>query len=239
MNEGAPLDQVVQSVRAPAELLAKPYLRPIYDEPEFIVRNLWRLYGGWYDGDPSHLKPAPARELAASSPRWPAAPSRPGRARARAGRGRRAAAGRATWPSWPRRRTRSLEAAQEARAEVNERRAAERGLDDGARGLLVGGRRGTPRAGDGRRVSAARIAAACGAVALVALATHRIRTGRGGRAALGLLRRGAARPSTPRTRPRRCRTATGAVGGRRRRARRLDLPVHGRDGVPRDRDPAA
>ena len=28
------------------------------------MRNLWRLYGGWYDGDPSHLKPAPAAALA-------------------------------------------------------------------------------------------------------------------------------------------------------------------------------
>ena len=36
-------------------------------------------------------------------------------------------------------------------------------------------------------MSAARIAAAVGAIALVALATHRIRTGRNGRAALGLL----------------------------------------------------
>ena len=23
-----------------------------------MVRNLWRLYGGWYDGNPAHLKPA-------------------------------------------------------------------------------------------------------------------------------------------------------------------------------------
>jgi alkyl sulfatase BDS1-like metallo-beta-lactamase superfamily hydrolase len=36
----------------------------VYDEPEFVVRNIWRLYGGWWDGDPSHLKPAPARALA-------------------------------------------------------------------------------------------------------------------------------------------------------------------------------
>ncbi len=28
------------------------------------MRNIWRLYGGWYDGDPSHLKPAPAAALA-------------------------------------------------------------------------------------------------------------------------------------------------------------------------------
>ncbi|HEX5096885.1 MAG TPA: alkyl sulfatase dimerization domain-containing protein [Acidimicrobiia bacterium] len=64
MNDGARLDDIVNTVRAPEHLLARPYLRPVYDEPEFVVRNIWRLYGGWYDGDPSHLKPAPANELA-------------------------------------------------------------------------------------------------------------------------------------------------------------------------------
>jgi len=69
MNEGARLDEIVHTVRAPAHLLDRPYLRPVYDEPEFVVRTVWRLYGGWYDGNPAHLKPAPdaalARELAA------------------------------------------------------------------------------------------------------------------------------------------------------------------------------
>ena len=65
MNEGARLDDIAHTVQAPEELLARPYLQPIYDEPEFVVRNIWRLYGGWYDGDPSHLKPAPAGVLAA------------------------------------------------------------------------------------------------------------------------------------------------------------------------------
>jgi alkyl sulfatase BDS1-like metallo-beta-lactamase superfamily hydrolase len=64
MNEGARLDDIVHAVRAPEELLARPYLRPIYDEPEFVVRNIWRYYGGWYDGDPSHLKPAAPAALA-------------------------------------------------------------------------------------------------------------------------------------------------------------------------------
>jgi len=64
MNEGARLDDIVQTVRAPAHLLERPYLQAVYDEPEFVVRNLWRLYGGWYDGDPSHLKPAAADVLA-------------------------------------------------------------------------------------------------------------------------------------------------------------------------------
>ncbi len=65
MNEGAPLDRVVQEVQLPVELLEKPYLRPTYDEPEFVVRNIWRQYGGWYDGNPSRLKPAPDVALAA------------------------------------------------------------------------------------------------------------------------------------------------------------------------------
>ena len=29
------------------------------------MRAIWHLYGGWFDGDPAHLKPAPAAELAA------------------------------------------------------------------------------------------------------------------------------------------------------------------------------
>jgi alkyl sulfatase BDS1-like metallo-beta-lactamase superfamily hydrolase len=64
MNQGARLDEVLAGVVAPAHLLARPYLRPVYDQPEFIVRNLWRLYGGWYDGNPAHLEPPRERELA-------------------------------------------------------------------------------------------------------------------------------------------------------------------------------
>lgn len=64
MNAGATLDAVLQRVRAPAELLDRPYLRPKYDDPEFVLRGIWHLYAGWFDGNPGQLKPAPARELA-------------------------------------------------------------------------------------------------------------------------------------------------------------------------------
>ncbi|MDX6219674.1 MAG: hypothetical protein QOJ48_1355, partial [Frankiales bacterium] len=64
MNAGARLDEIIHTVQGPQHLLDRPYLRPVYDEPEFVVRNVWRLYGGWYDGDPAHLKPAPAAALA-------------------------------------------------------------------------------------------------------------------------------------------------------------------------------
>ena len=74
--------------------------------------------------------------------------------------------------------TRTLEAAQEARAEVNERRAAEE-ASTMARGVFSWAAAESRRAlEDDGAVSAARIAAAAGALALVCLATYRIRTGR-------------------------------------------------------------
>ena len=104
MNAGARLDDIVHTVQAPDGLLDRPYLRPVYDEPEFVVRNLWRLYGGWYDGNPAHLKPAPTPPWPPSWPTWPAAgrwPTgpRPWPLRATCG-------WPATWPRWPPRRRR-------------------------------------------------------------------------------------------------------------------------------------
>jgi alkyl sulfatase BDS1-like metallo-beta-lactamase superfamily hydrolase len=56
---------VLHTVRPPAGLLDRPYLRPVYDDPEFVVRNVWRRYGGWWDGNAARLKPPPDAELAA------------------------------------------------------------------------------------------------------------------------------------------------------------------------------
>ena len=64
MNQGARLPDVLANVRVPTHLIEKPFLRPDYDEPGFIVRNVWRLYGGWWDGMPSSLQPAHPSELA-------------------------------------------------------------------------------------------------------------------------------------------------------------------------------
>ncbi len=65
MNDGATLDTILHTVRVSDDLTGRPYLQPTYDEPEFVVRNIWRLYGGWYDGNPAHLKPAPEQTVAA------------------------------------------------------------------------------------------------------------------------------------------------------------------------------
>ena len=64
MNAGEVLDTIVHSVTVPEDLLSKPYLRPLYDEPEFVVRGVWRQFGGWWDGAPSRLKPSPDAVLA-------------------------------------------------------------------------------------------------------------------------------------------------------------------------------
>jgi hypothetical protein len=50
MNDGGRLDDAIFGVVPPAKLMDRPYLKPVYDEPEFIVRNVWRLYGGWLVG---------------------------------------------------------------------------------------------------------------------------------------------------------------------------------------------
>ena len=119
MNSGARLDEVIHTVAPPARLMERPYLRPVYDEPEFIVRTVWRLYGGWWDGNPATLKPAPERALALElaelaggagvladralallDGRAPDRAGDPGGS-TRGGPGDDACGWPATWPSWP------------------------------------------------------------------------------------------------------------------------------------------
>ncbi len=64
MNSGATLDDLIHGVTPPQHLTERPWLQPLYDEPEFIVHNIWRLYGGWYTGNPATLKPAPDAAVA-------------------------------------------------------------------------------------------------------------------------------------------------------------------------------
>lgn len=69
LNAGRSPEEIFHSVEPDAELARRPYLRPLYDHPKFIVRNLLRLWGGWWNGNAADLLPAPwssqAREIAA------------------------------------------------------------------------------------------------------------------------------------------------------------------------------
>ncbi|MBN2157687.1 MAG: MBL fold metallo-hydrolase [Candidatus Lokiarchaeota archaeon] len=64
MNQRLSLSEIIEKVTFPEDLKKKPYLQPIYDEPEFLIRSVWTKYGGWYDGIPSHLKPAAEQDIA-------------------------------------------------------------------------------------------------------------------------------------------------------------------------------
>ena len=65
MNEGATIDTIIHEVRVPEHLMERPWLAPQYDEPEFVVRNVYRQFGGWWDGNAANLKPARESALAA------------------------------------------------------------------------------------------------------------------------------------------------------------------------------
>lgn len=63
MNEGSPPHvDIVHRVALP--ISDSPWLQNVYDDAEFIIRNVIRYYGGWWSGRPSELKPPPRDELA-------------------------------------------------------------------------------------------------------------------------------------------------------------------------------
>lgn len=62
MNEGKWLEDIIREIDWPAT--DKAWLQPIYDHPQFIARNVYRLYGGWYDGDPANMLPAHSHDIA-------------------------------------------------------------------------------------------------------------------------------------------------------------------------------
>jgi glyoxylase-like metal-dependent hydrolase (beta-lactamase superfamily II) len=68
MNAGEVPEDIVHAVEPDPELAERPFLQATYDHPKFIVRNLLRLWGGWWNGNPADLLPASwetqAREIA-------------------------------------------------------------------------------------------------------------------------------------------------------------------------------
>jgi glyoxylase-like metal-dependent hydrolase (beta-lactamase superfamily II) len=69
MNAGETPEDIFHAVEPDPVLAARPFLRATYDHPKFIVRNLLRLWGGWWNGNAAELLPATparqAREIAA------------------------------------------------------------------------------------------------------------------------------------------------------------------------------
>ena len=68
MNTGQTPEEIFHAVEPDPELMTRPYLQARYDHPKFIVRNLLRQWGGWWNGNAADLLPATweaqAREIA-------------------------------------------------------------------------------------------------------------------------------------------------------------------------------
>jgi len=69
LNAGKSPEEIVAAVESDPELAQRPYLLELYDHPKFIVRNLIRRWGGWWNGVAADLFPASsarqAEEIAA------------------------------------------------------------------------------------------------------------------------------------------------------------------------------
>lgn len=59
MNAGRTPEEIFHAVEPDRELATRPYLQANYDHPKFIVRNLLRLWGGWWNGNAGDLLPVP------------------------------------------------------------------------------------------------------------------------------------------------------------------------------------
>jgi glyoxylase-like metal-dependent hydrolase (beta-lactamase superfamily II) len=65
MNAGETADEIFHAVEPDPELAKRTFLQPTYDHPKFIVRNLLRLWGGWWNGNAADLLPStPAAQAA-------------------------------------------------------------------------------------------------------------------------------------------------------------------------------
>ena len=57
MNKVLSLNTILKRVKFSQKLMEKPWLKPVYDDPKFLVRMIWRRYGGWWDGEYDRLLP--------------------------------------------------------------------------------------------------------------------------------------------------------------------------------------
>jgi glyoxylase-like metal-dependent hydrolase (beta-lactamase superfamily II) len=64
LNAGERPEDILHAVRPDPELSTRPYLAATYDHPAFIVRNLLRLWAGWWNGNAADLLPATPSALA-------------------------------------------------------------------------------------------------------------------------------------------------------------------------------
>ena len=65
LNDGCWIEEILERVKVPEDLMNKPWLAPTYGHPVFVIHDVYRRYTGWYDGNPSELFPSKDSEIAA------------------------------------------------------------------------------------------------------------------------------------------------------------------------------
>lgn len=66
MNRGMGEVEILHDISFPEELFGKPWMLPIYGDPEYIVRDLFREENGWWDRNPTSLHPSPIADAASA-----------------------------------------------------------------------------------------------------------------------------------------------------------------------------
>jgi len=64
MNQGQPLEEIRRRVKLPAKLARLPYLQQGYCKVDWAVAGVFRQYSGWYDLNPTTLKPRAKQQRA-------------------------------------------------------------------------------------------------------------------------------------------------------------------------------
>ena len=64
MNTGMEPDEIAENLILPKHLGDSPYLQEFYGSPAWSAKNVFSGYLGWFDGNPSSLKPLPKKEEA-------------------------------------------------------------------------------------------------------------------------------------------------------------------------------
>jgi alkyl sulfatase BDS1-like metallo-beta-lactamase superfamily hydrolase len=65
LNGGCWIEDIIDKIKVPEDLVQKPWLQPMYGHPNFVIHGVHRRYAGWYNGNPSELFPAKSAEIAA------------------------------------------------------------------------------------------------------------------------------------------------------------------------------
>lgn len=64
MNNGLTVDEIVEQVKLPKHLAAKPYLQEFYGRVDWSVRSIFNGYLGWFGGNATNLQKLPKRQEA-------------------------------------------------------------------------------------------------------------------------------------------------------------------------------